>query len=127
MQSNKTSENNHSGKILLLMSAIQICAVLSLFGMLLNQMVKKYWAKLNDLKNKEKMGPSLSEFPYNSDQFRICEDKCAICLHEFSEREHVTLLHCNVKHLFHTSCAREWLTSNPICPLCKVHISPSKL
>ena len=95
--------------------------------MLLNLIGKKYWAKLSDFKNKEKMGPSLSEFPYNRDQFRICEDKCAICLNEFSEHEHVTLLHCNVKHLFHTSCVREWLTSNPICPLCKVQISPSRL
>jgi len=49
--------------------------------------------------------------------------ECTICLNDFGEGDTVSPLHCNVRHAFHTDCIVQWLTSNPVCPLCKTDIT----
>lgn len=48
------------------------------------------------------------------------EDKCAICLGEYEEREGVKILPCT--HMFHCECVDRWLNVNRTCPFCKQSI-----
>ncbi|CAD8134607.1 unnamed protein product [Paramecium octaurelia] len=48
------------------------------------------------------------------------EDKCSVCLFEFKEEEKVRELPC--KHIYHSSCIKNWLQNNKQCPLCKTEI-----
>lgn len=43
--------------------------------------------------------------------------KCSICLSEFTTGESVKLLSCN--HYEHSACLKQWLKSNPTCPVCR--------
>jgi hypothetical protein len=46
---------------------------------------------------------------------------CAICLVDFEENDRVLTLECN--HIFHESCAKEWLfNSTSSCPNCRKHV-----
>lgn len=46
---------------------------------------------------------------------------CAICLVDFEENDRVLTLECN--HIFHESCAKEWLfKSTSSCPNCRKHV-----
>ena len=47
---------------------------------------------------------------------------CAICLVDFEENDRVLTLECN--HVFHESCAKEWLfkSSFPSCPNCRKRV-----
>ncbi|KAK7255686.1 hypothetical protein RIF29_29103 [Crotalaria pallida] len=47
--------------------------------------------------------------------------ECVICLTAFEEEESVRKLH-NCKHVFHTSCIDQWLSSHSGCPLCRTQI-----
>ena len=73
------------------------------------------------------IGSSLAKIPYDKRTFGNVASDCAICLGNFCEKESVSPLHCDIKHLFHTECIRAWLVQNPVCPLCKATISPLKL
>ncbi|CAD8050235.1 unnamed protein product [Paramecium sonneborni] len=53
-------------------------------------------------------------------QDNIPEDKCSVCLFEFKEEEKVRELPC--KHIYHSSCIKNWLQNNKQCPLCKTEI-----
>lgn len=48
---------------------------------------------------------------------------CAICLVDFEENDRVLTLECN--HVFHESCAKEWLfkSSFPSCPNCRKRVN----
>ena len=48
---------------------------------------------------------------------------CAICLVDFEENDRVLTLECN--HVFHESCAEEWLfkSSFPSCPNCRKRVN----
>jgi len=53
----------------------------------------------------------------NDNQFQ--EDKCILCLEEFSQMEGPNMLQLGCKHIFHDDCVMEWLHTKFICPLCK--------
>ena len=113
--------------ILLLMFQMQVFELIKIFmfiiygAMTLRQCIK------DKCRRHVQIGSSLAKFPYIKRYFEICSDSCIICLSEFQSGEYVSLLHCDVRHVFHTSCVRQWLTKNPVCPLCKAHICPQKL
>jgi E3 ubiquitin-protein ligase ATL23 len=44
---------------------------------------------------------------------------CSICLGPFEEGHSVRTVACF--HQFHKDCIDTWLTSNPLCPVCKVY------
>jgi len=46
-------------------------------------------------------------------------DICPICVEAFGDQSEVVVLPCNVKHIYHANCVREWLTKHRLCPLCK--------
>tara|TARA_Y100000389_G_C17464866_1_gene524643 strand:- start:3445 stop:4566 length:1122 start_codon:yes stop_codon:yes gene_type:complete len=49
------------------------------------------------------------------------EDKCTICLDDFSqENPAVKLFNCKKGHYFHKVCIKKWLMKTPICPVCKI-------
>jgi hypothetical protein len=50
--------------------------------------------------------------------------QCPICWQDFRRREMVTTLHCDEKHIFHTSCIEEWIRKgHNTCPLCRLPIA----
>lgn len=49
------------------------------------------------------------------------EESCSICLESIEEPNSYRL---NCKHLFHTSCIKEWLVRKPTCPNCRTLIEP---
>ena len=51
------------------------------------------------------------------------EEKCSICITEFSEGEKVRALQC--KHIFHAECIDTWLVQNSQCPVCKKDLAAS--
>lgn len=53
------------------------------------------------------------------------EEKCAVCLTEFEDKEKVRDLTC--KHIFHPSCIDTWLVQNSTCPVCKHDINKDML
>jgi hypothetical protein len=73
------------------------------------------------------IGYSLANIPFVKRNFKDSPVDCAICLADFAFGVKVSPLYCDVRHLFHTDCIRQWLTRNPICPLCKAVINPLKL
>ncbi|XP_064964359.1 probable E3 ubiquitin-protein ligase ZFP1 isoform X3 [Musa acuminata AAA Group] len=63
---------------------------------------------------------SLSETIYcMSDRFQDGqdEDRCAICLEAYEDRDPLGQLSC--KHTFHSSCITKWLSIKNVCPICK--------
>lgn len=84
---------------------------------LLNQLSNPNQGMSRDnLRNLEEM-----EFKKNPDVNPGEEEKCAICITEFEEKEKVKKLPC--KHLFHVSCVDTWLVQNSHCPICKTDIN----
>ena len=65
------------------------------------------------------IGESLAKLSYSKSMLSTLNGDCSICLSEFKDKETISSLHCNIRHLFHTDCIRTWLLSNPVCPLCK--------
>jgi len=56
----------------------------------------------------------------SKENISTCSD-CAICLQDFEEDDLCrVLVHCS--HMFHSSCADEWLKTNQRCPLCRSDI-----
>lgn len=49
------------------------------------------------------------------------EDKCTICISEFTEGEELRKLPC--KHIFHPQCVDTWLVQNSHCPVCKSDVN----
>ena len=53
--------------------------------------------------------------------------ECAICLGGFLDVEQqpkmATPLPCDLRHVFHTDCIREWFQRENKCPLCKTDIT----
>lgn len=46
--------------------------------------------------------------------------QCAICWGDFKEKEEVTPLLCDERHLFHTRCIEAWIRKgHNSCPLCR--------
>ncbi|CAL1142052.1 unnamed protein product [Cladocopium goreaui] len=48
--------------------------------------------------------------------------ECAICLANVEVGEEAVQLPCAARHTFHDDCAREWLSRNVTCPLCRVDV-----
>ena len=71
------------------------------------------------------LGPNMPRVSYSKRDFQD-EHDCSICLNEFHEGQTVSVLHCNIKHVFHIECIKAWLERNPICPLCKAEIGVSE-
>ena len=46
-------------------------------------------------------------------------DACLICLEDVETKDK-EFLPC--AHFFHSECIKEWLTDNPLCPICKIHV-----
>ena len=68
---------------------------------------------------------SLVKIPYSRSTFSHLADNCTICLNDFREQESTSSLHCNIVHIFHTECIRQWLLMAPsLCPLCKAKFNP---
>ncbi|KAM0953219.1 putative transcription factor C2H2 family [Dioscorea sansibarensis] len=62
----------------------------------------------------------LVETKYLSKQVTVVDGaqvKCAICLEEFEQGEHLGMLKCS--HDFHFSCIKQWLLMKNGCPICK--------
>ncbi|KAH7656805.1 E3 ubiquitin-protein ligase Arkadia protein [Dioscorea alata] len=62
----------------------------------------------------------LVETKYLSKQVTVGDDaevKCAICLAEYEEGEHLGMLKCS--HDFHFRCIKQWLVMKNVCPICK--------
>jgi len=47
--------------------------------------------------------------------------ECSICLEEYYDGDAVTCLPCS--HMFHVSCAREWLKVQSRCPYCNLDLT----
>lgn len=47
-------------------------------------------------------------------------ETCAICMDNCETNNDIVLLPC--KHIFHLNCVKEWVTHNPVCPLCRATI-----
>ena len=52
---------------------------------------------------------------------------CPICLDDFDSEakngnDMVTPLPCSKHHVFHTTCIKQWLWKQDICPLCKKQV-----
>lgn len=47
-----------------------------------------------------------------------CDDECSICLGA-TEGANTLALKCG--HVFHDECIIEWLSREPVCPLCRSH------
>jgi hypothetical protein len=47
----------------------------------------------------------------------FADDKCSICLAEFTPDDTMAVLPC--LHGFHTACLAEWFRRKPQCPLCR--------
>ena len=45
------------------------------------------------------------------------DEHCTICLENYKKNKEIQTLHCN--HQFHKNCILEWLSINPLCPICK--------
>jgi len=50
------------------------------------------------------------------------DDLCPICCEHFQGGDTITLLPCNIKHVFHNHCLQMWLSRNEFCPLCKSNV-----
>lgn len=44
--------------------------------------------------------------------------ECSICLREFEGAHLVSVLGCDLKHVYHASCISEWQKVSGYCPLC---------
>ena len=44
---------------------------------------------------------------------------CAICTEDFTNKDKVIVLKCSNKHVFHSSCLRQWVENKAICPICR--------
>ncbi|KAK9668101.1 hypothetical protein RND81_13G035500 [Saponaria officinalis] len=54
-------------------------------------------------------------------------DNCAICLHEFKNRDEIRKLQ-NCKHIFHRTCVDRWMEQDQRnCPLCRTSLVPNYL
>lgn len=47
------------------------------------------------------------------------QDCCPICCEDFQPEVLITVLRCNIKHIYHEGCIEEWLNKNTVCPICK--------
>lgn len=71
---------------------------------------------------------STSEIAVNTLEFRITGEQvnthraCPICLQDFQVHDCASTLRCF--HVFHTSCARQWLLQQGNCPVCRVAAAP---
>jgi hypothetical protein len=50
------------------------------------------------------------------------EPSCSICFEIYTDDTVIVKLPCNLKHIYHPACIREWLKRNPECPLCKARV-----
>ena len=57
----------------------------------------------------------------------MTQKECAICLLEFSEKDVVTPLSCDIRHYLHTKCIEKWIQTKKICPLCRKPICAEDL
>jgi hypothetical protein len=46
---------------------------------------------------------------------------CIVCLNSFQSGDLVTTLPCS--HVYHSKCIKDWLKTNPTCPVCKYEIT----
>ena len=103
-------------------------AIIITYGGIITYFFTQPWCERNCKICKPKIipiGTSLAKTPYiKSWMEENLTGECAICLDDFKESEEVSPLHCNIKHLFHTDCIRQWLLTTPVCPLCKAKFDP---
>ncbi|XP_071727220.1 NEP1-interacting protein 2-like [Rutidosis leptorrhynchoides] len=55
---------------------------------------------------------------YSKKNERNETNSCAICLHDFKNREEGRLLP-NCRHVYHVACIDKWLIRNGSCPICR--------
>uniref|UniRef100_A0A0D6R7V2 RING-type domain-containing protein n=1 Tax=Araucaria cunninghamii TaxID=56994 RepID=A0A0D6R7V2_ARACU len=61
-----------------------------------------------------------------SDEFYINgESECTVCLEQFKDGDRCVQLPACRHCCFHAQCADQWLSKNPICPLCRASALPS--
>ena len=54
------------------------------------------------------------------------QDCCAVCVEHFKEGDQIAALpRCN--HLYHPTCINNWLTTSPLCPLCRANVRTNLL
>ena len=65
---------------------------------------------------------------YNLYRQRLMQDErtynqeCAICQETFEKTDLVCQLPCHIKHIFHATCVKAWISRQNACPLCKEKI-----
>jgi hypothetical protein len=53
------------------------------------------------------------------DNSRYQEDRCILCLEEFSQETDLQFLELGCKHVFHEKCTIAWFERKFTCPMCK--------
>ena len=53
--------------------------------------------------------------------------QCSICFEDFAENDEVITLPCDVRHVYHENCIKQWLTQKDTCPLCKTPVTAENL
>lgn len=78
----------------------------------------------NEGLNKDSLGDiPLIEFKKDMTLKEEEQEKCAVCLIEFEDKEKIKQLPC--KHMFHPGCIDTWLVRNSKCPICKRDVKDS--
>ena len=63
---------------------------------------------------------SSQEYKTLSEEIRIDNKECSICVCEYDNLDMVSITNCN--HIFHTDCIKEWGKYKQECPLCKTNL-----
>ncbi|KAM3134957.1 hypothetical protein pb186bvf_012957 [Paramecium bursaria] len=50
------------------------------------------------------------------------ENKCIICLQDFTDGQTFIRLNCHNNHVFHEQCLIQWFDSNKSCPICRINV-----
>ncbi|CDW76609.1 zinc finger protein [Stylonychia lemnae] len=48
--------------------------------------------------------------------------KCIVCYKKMKPLDEIVVLNCNIKHIYHKKCIKDWFKRNDDCPRCKVDV-----